>query len=313
MTDASNEPHAMPVAAAKWREGIPIIRRNEREIHIGDHAMPIPMSNAEVDWLMAITGAPSETDPCSPCPGGTIRAQRILNQAHLAGALAFSTECWWLSPRARASLQPHLLSLSEWHSDPQAAIAARTTWRVGVRGNGTVADAVQQLVTVSGLTAADQQNADITIVVGAHGIEAPEALLPLDMSSESWIGDRPHLPVSAYRGHASVGPLVIPGQTPCLNCLHQIRQDTDPDWPHLVQRWRDAKATTAVDADPLLAWQAAITAVGMVRAWIDAAPTQQPHRIHWRIPESVPVLEIVARHPACGCTWAPDALPRSIH
>jgi hypothetical protein len=311
MTDKTNRVTGIPLAGARWRQGIPIIRRNDREIHIGDHAIPIPMSNAEVDWLMAITGVPSDSTTCAPCPGGAIRAQTILDQVHLAGALASSTECWWLSPYARANIQPHLLSLSEWHSDPQAAIAARTTWRVGVRGNGTVADAVQQLVTASGLTAADQQNADITIVVGGHGIDAPEALLPLDVSSESSIGDRPHLPVSAYRGHATIGPLVIPGRTPCLNCLHLLRRDTDPEWPHLVQRWRAAEAMTAVDVDPLLAWQAAITAVGMVRAWIDTAHTQQPHRIRWHLPESAPQHEVVAPHPACGCRWSFDTLPRS--
>ncbi|MEU0571701.1 ThiF family adenylyltransferase [Nonomuraea sp. NPDC005983] len=46
----------------------------------------------------------------------------------------------------------------------------------------------------------------------------------------------PHLLASAYEGHGSVGPLVLPGETACLHCLDLTRRDHDPAWPIVTAR-----------------------------------------------------------------------------
>jgi hypothetical protein len=46
----------------------------------------------------------------------------------------------------------------------------------------------------------------------------------------------PHLLVSAFEGHGSVGPLVLPGETACLQCLDLTRRDQDPAWPIVTAR-----------------------------------------------------------------------------
>ncbi|MER6949816.1 ThiF family adenylyltransferase [Nonomuraea sp. NPDC000554] len=46
----------------------------------------------------------------------------------------------------------------------------------------------------------------------------------------------PHLLASAYEGHGSVGPLVLPGETACLHCLDLSRRDHDPGWPIVTAR-----------------------------------------------------------------------------
>lgn len=45
--------------------------------------------------------------------------------------------------------------------------------------------------------------------------------------------DTPHLPVALERGRTTVGPLVVPGETPCLSCRDEHERDGDPAWPRM--------------------------------------------------------------------------------
>lgn len=45
--------------------------------------------------------------------------------------------------------------------------------------------------------------------------------------------DITHLPVALERGRTTVGPLIIPGASPCLACLHAHERDRDAAWPRL--------------------------------------------------------------------------------
>jgi len=45
--------------------------------------------------------------------------------------------------------------------------------------------------------------------------------------------DVPHLPIAFEPGHVTVGPLVLPGETPCLTCRDADDADRDPAWPLL--------------------------------------------------------------------------------
>ncbi|MCT9932533.1 ThiF family adenylyltransferase [Planotetraspora sp. A-T 1434] len=61
---------------------------------------------------------------------------------------------------------------------------------------------------------------------------------PLDSVLVHEIGTEriPHLLATAFEGCGSVGPLVIPGTTPCLHCLDLTRRDRDPSWPAVSAR-----------------------------------------------------------------------------
>lgn len=45
--------------------------------------------------------------------------------------------------------------------------------------------------------------------------------------------DTPHLPVAIERGRTTVGPLVVPGLSPCLSCRDAHERDRDPAWPRM--------------------------------------------------------------------------------
>lgn len=49
----------------------------------------------------------------------------------------------------------------------------------------------------------------------------------------------PHLLVHAAEGTGVVGPLVVPGRTSCLRCVHLHNTDTDPCWPALAAQLAD--------------------------------------------------------------------------
>lgn len=46
----------------------------------------------------------------------------------------------------------------------------------------------------------------------------------------------PHLAVHLRDGAGVVGPLVLPGRSPCLRCLALHRGTADPGWPHVAAR-----------------------------------------------------------------------------
>lgn len=70
--------------------------------------------------------------------------------------------------------------------------------------------------------------------------------------------DIPHLPVSFEPGHLTVGPLVMPGESPCLACRDAHRRDEDPAWPllhsQMIGRGPDTlRAAQVADAGLLVA------------------------------------------------------------
>lgn len=71
---------------------------------------------------------------------------------------------------------------------------------------------------------ADRGAVGIVLVHGAAAAGQMNAYLREDIA---------HLPVSFDVGGVSVGPLVVPGETPCLACRDGHDRDRDPAWPML--------------------------------------------------------------------------------
>ncbi len=45
--------------------------------------------------------------------------------------------------------------------------------------------------------------------------------------------DITHLPVSLERGRTTIGPLIVPGDSPCLTCRDEHERDRDSAWPRM--------------------------------------------------------------------------------
>ncbi|MGP4095938.1 ThiF family adenylyltransferase [Nonomuraea sp. KM90] len=110
----------------------------------------------------------------------------------------------------------------------------------------------------------------------------------------------PHLLVSAFEGHGTVGPLVLPGTTACLHCLDLTRRDRDPDWPIVTARL-GGYPPGEIACDVALATAVAAGAVGhalahldgresaVTNGTIDVTPDWRWKRRSWRA------------HPQCRC------------
>jgi hypothetical protein len=117
-----------------------------------------------------------------------------------------------------------------------------------------------------------------------------------------------HLTVAVSGDAAVVGPLVIPGRTPCLWCLDRWRTERDRAWPALADQLRSRHAV-AQAGDSALTSIAAGLAVAQALRVVDRLDPRDPPaclgaRLVLRGPDGVPEREVVRPHPACGCGWS---------
>ena len=87
---------------------------------------------------------------------------------------------------------------------------------------------------------ADDHDPRIPAIVVADGLVDPRRAAAL-MSS-----DTTHLPITLAGDRIVVGPVVVPGRSACLACLHAHRADADPTWP-LVAAQLIGRARTPTD------------------------------------------------------------------
>lgn len=80
--------------------------------------------------------------------------------------------------------------------------------------------------------------------------------------------DVTHLPVELSGDRVSVGPLVVPGRTGCVACLHAHRREADPQWPLLAAQLLGRAPTPT---DPALLLEAALLAGRLLRTPPSAA------------------------------------------
>ena len=118
-----------------------------------------------------------------------------------------------------------------------------------------------------------------------------------------------HLLVEVREATGVVGPLVLPGRSPCLRCLDLTRSDLDPAWPTLAQQL-PAAGEGDVGCDGPLALAVVAQAVMQALAVVDG--TSVPATLGGTLEMALPDWRWRRRswplHPACGCA-APPAAP----
>lgn len=160
--------------------------------------------------------------------------------------------------------------------------------RVAVYGAGELAE---ELVRQLG------RNDEPELVV----LVAPWVLAPAEHGP--WLRrDVPHLPVTVGET-VTVGPLVVPGASACLHCVHLARRDLDPAWPALATQLHERPA-------PTLSRTAVAEAAAFVARHLEAAPGTS-----WELDPHDGTVSVAGwePHPECSCAappgsdWAPGA------
>jgi bacteriocin biosynthesis cyclodehydratase domain-containing protein len=116
-----------------------------------------------------------------------------------------------------------------------------------------------------------------------------------------------HLAVVVHEAGAVVGPLVLPGLTPCHRCLDLHRRDADDRWPTMAVQLRERYATVPAPEETATTSVAAAVAAAQALAHLDG------HRTHARgatfeieLPQAVPRVRRWTPHPTCGCGAVPE-------
>jgi hypothetical protein len=156
-----------------------------------------------------------------------------------------------------------------------------------VLGNSGLARAVGGLLAGRGLLGSTDEASLVVLV-------ADWALSPADHLP--WLNrDIPHLPVVAGERAITVGPLVEPGVSPCLYCVHLTRSDADPAWPAIAIQLlgRGPREEGALEV--------AEAAAFVVRAVITRLRGERASGVSWRLAGGDVSEQTWSRHPDCRC------------
>ncbi len=156
-----------------------------------------------------------------------------------------------------------------------------------------IADAILRTAPHADVLAVPDGEADLVVIVGQPRPATLDALAYA-------LRHAPHLAVSVRDGTVVIGPLVRPGQSPCLHCVQLYRQERDPSWPALV-----AQLATGPEVPEPVETAVSASAVGLVvreaLAQLDGA---EPVTLGGTVelgPDCVPRRRSWPAHPRCGC------------
>lgn len=193
---------------------------------------------------------PRLTRPIHPLqrPDGSIQLGLDPGTALVATGVS-AAECRWVGTLDGSRTQEQVLADARQHGlTPQraeelvAAFAAQGVIdhdgllepidrRVVVVGTGSVPSHLVGVLREAGVgevvrCVEDPEPASTDLAIITSTVPVPAG------AGEVWRRRRvAHLPVWCGPDHASVGPLVVPGEGPCLQCLELTRVHLDPAWP----------------------------------------------------------------------------------
>lgn len=141
-------------------------------------------------------------------------------------------------------------------------------------------------------------------------IVAPGERPPTELLTELAERDVPHLLAEVCEDRAALGPLVVPGRTPCVRCRDLSRAERDPRWPRTLAGLAGDGATSRPACDTTLAALAANYAVLHALAFLDGQTPPSVGAVwEFALPYALPERTAVPAHSACGCASRRAALP----
>ena len=227
--------------------------------------------------------------------------------------------------RRRLGAELATAALARGYSDAGAAVLARRdAARVQIYGPGRIAAALADILTTSGAglvtTCDDVRLPDVPTATDADGAASagswrrdgrpvlPDLAVLVGYQQPELAGwlmraGVAHLAVTAEEAIGIVGPMVRPGQTSCLRCLHLTRSDLDPAWP-LILAQLVGRTASLLACDASLAAAVAAQAAIQALAFLDRDPLHAPAEngtLELALPDWQWHRRTWPPHPACGC------------
>lgn len=174
---------------------------------------------------------------------------------------------------------------------------------VSVSGRGSVVEHLRRELTATEVVAVEEPAAQpVPDTVDLAVLCARDAIAPDE--GRAWQRARtPHLPVVLRDEEVVIGPLVLPGRSPCLRCLDLHRRDRDSAWPRILTQISSParELTHAVDAP---AGQVSVIASLVSMIALESLAAGSPSGVSWQI--SLPWPDVRTRvwqqHPHCDCS-----------
>ncbi|MCT2591877.1 ThiF family adenylyltransferase [Streptomyces sp. N2-109] len=114
----------------------------------------------------------------------------------------------------------------------------------------------------------------------------------------------PHLYGGVIEGTGVVGPLVVPGVTPCAGCMLRVRTEREPSWPLVVGQWRTAgrKRAGVAACDSALAVMVAGAVASYALSFLDGdGGCAAGYRMRFVLPYLLADTEQITPHRECPC------------
>jgi len=267
---------------------------------------------------------------------GCADAEAVLVLLEHAGLLLDADD---LHPREltradRDRLAPDLASLTlVRRSGAVPALQARRAARVVVHGAGRVGGPLAALLSTAGVGTVEVLDRELTRPsdVAVRGlseqdvgrprgdavrgglrtlssVRRPSLVVLTDIGSDdtgtALVADGiPHLVARVDEQIGTVGPLVLPGSSPCLHCLDLVRTELDPGWPTLAVQL-DLPGRRAMACDGVLAMAVAAQAALQSLALIEGdSPASVGGTLELELPGWRWRRRSWPQHPGCPCAW----------
>ncbi|GGO49984.1 hypothetical protein GCM10012287_28620 [Streptomyces daqingensis] len=142
----------------------------------------------------------------------------------------------------------------------------------------------------------------LVVVAPRDGLDA---YAPDPASSEGFVqAGTPHLYGGVVESTGVVGPLVLPGVSPCAGCMLRGRAERDPSWPLVVGQWRTSgRRRAGVPAcDVALATMVAGAIASYALSYLDGdGGCAAGYRVRFSMPHLTGDTEQLSAHPECPC------------
>jgi hypothetical protein len=112
--------------------------------------------------------------------------------------------------------------------------------------------------------------------------------------------DQPHLLVRSLGDAVWVGPLVLPGRTPCLRCTDLVRTDADPGWPAVLAQLGRLRLPLP---GLLSGWAASVAAAQTLAFLGGGRPETTGATLELTAADLRTELRAWPSHAECGCRW----------
>jgi len=172
--------------------------------------------------------------------------------------------------------------------------------RIDVDGDGPAADAIAEALGRRGhrITRGNVHDRDPELAVLVRHFAVP----PRDYGH--WLRrDVPHLAIVFGDAEARIGPLVEPGDGPCLFCQASAAADADPAWPAIASQLLGRRSSS--DEGPASLEVAALAARTVLERVENGRRALNDGVVHLDVVTGARRREALRPHPGCACRALP--------